>query len=161
MKNWNKNTFQNIYFTKIRTLAHLAGVQEKLCCPDDPLLKLEFYLQTQYNQLLSYEEELWFLKSRNYWLVLGDRNTSFFHKSTLIRRRRNKITHIQDHYGHWLINPVDIGNEIRNSLITNFCTVINTIPPDPLHLHSLPKISTIQQSLLLISPTIDEIKTTH
>ncbi|KAL8162848.1 hypothetical protein V2J09_014337 [Rumex salicifolius] len=37
------------------------------------------------------EETLWFHKSREKWVALGDRNTSFFHMSTIIRRRRNGI----------------------------------------------------------------------
>ncbi|KAK7836079.1 hypothetical protein CFP56_023007 [Quercus suber] len=38
----------------------------------------------------SMEEEYWALKSRLNASTFGDRNTNFFHVSTLVRRHRNK-----------------------------------------------------------------------
>lgn len=37
------------------------------------------------------EETLWKQKSRKLWLEEGDRNTSFFHKSTVQHRQHNRI----------------------------------------------------------------------
>ncbi|KAJ4823081.1 hypothetical protein Tsubulata_009607 [Turnera subulata] len=37
------------------------------------------------------EEVLWYQKSRNQWVQNDDRNTSFFHASTIIRRHWNKV----------------------------------------------------------------------
>lgn len=34
---------------------------------------------------------IWFQKSRVNWIKFGDRNTRFFHTTTLIRRRKNPI----------------------------------------------------------------------
>ncbi|KAL5858823.1 hypothetical protein ACOSQ4_000119 [Xanthoceras sorbifolium] len=44
----------------------------------------------------------WHQKSRNNWLRCGDRNTKFFHLSTMIRRRRNKIEGLRDVNGDWV-----------------------------------------------------------
>ena len=41
------------------------------------------------------EEILWKQKSRKLWLREGDRNTSFFHKSTVQHRQHNYITHLK------------------------------------------------------------------
>nr|KYP48675.1 hypothetical protein KK1_029657 [Cajanus cajan] len=46
-------------------------------------------LWSEYEHVLIQEELLWFQKSRYKWLELGDRNTKYFHGSTLIRRRKN------------------------------------------------------------------------
>ena len=44
------------------------------------------------------------MKSRTNWIIYGERNTSFFHQSTLARRSRNRITSIQDDIGNWVHN---------------------------------------------------------
>lgn len=41
-------------------------------------------------------------KSRQAAINDGDRNTRYFHLSTVIRRRRNKIETLQDEYGEWI-----------------------------------------------------------
>ena len=49
------------------------------------------------------EEEYWALKSHLNWASFGDRNTSFFHVSTVVRRNRNKIRCIKDNNGKWIM----------------------------------------------------------
>lgn len=41
-------------------------------------------------------------KSTINWLRLCDINTKYFHTSTLVRRRRNKIELLKDDYGVWI-----------------------------------------------------------
>ncbi|XP_075659165.1 uncharacterized protein LOC142629055 [Castanea sativa] len=60
------------------------------------------------------EEEYWALKSRINAATFGDRNTSFFHISTIVRRQRNKIRCLMDAEGNWLADEVEIKNYIRN-----------------------------------------------
>ncbi|CAN0904136.1 hypothetical protein LINGRAHAP2_LOCUS22924, partial [Linum grandiflorum] len=45
------------------------------------------------------EEEFWAQRACVNWLRLGDRNTHFFHRSTIQRRRRNIISKLQDELG--------------------------------------------------------------
>lgn len=88
---WNINSFKNIYKQKKKKfLARLSGIQKNPCyCFDDQLRNLEKKnLNDEYLNILKYEEELWMLKSRVTWLSLGDKNNTFFHRSTLIRRRK-------------------------------------------------------------------------
>ncbi|XP_075633855.1 uncharacterized protein LOC142606378 [Castanea sativa] len=61
------------------------------------------------------EKEYWALKSRLNTATFGDRNTSFFHVSTIVRRHRNKIRCLKDAGGNWLTNEVEIKDYIRNS----------------------------------------------
>ena len=46
--------------------------------------------------MLEQEKDLWALKSRINWMILGDRNTSFYHVSALARRKRNFIIAIEN-----------------------------------------------------------------
>ncbi|KAF7842396.1 reverse transcriptase [Senna tora] len=48
------------------------------------------------------EEVYWWQRSRVAWLKNGDRNSSFFHTSTIQRRVRNKILKIKNANGDWL-----------------------------------------------------------
>ncbi|KAF7839819.1 DNA polymerase alpha subunit B [Senna tora] len=41
------------------------------------------------------------LKSRAQWIIEGDCNTRFFHTTTLIRRKRNKIEALRDDHGNY------------------------------------------------------------
>ena len=52
--------------------------------------------------MLNQEEELWALKSRENWMIQGDRNTNFYHVSTLIRRKRNQILALKNAVGDWI-----------------------------------------------------------
>jgi hypothetical protein len=42
------------------------------------LIMTEASLQKEYNDVLKQEEILWYQKSRENWVKLGDRNTEFF-----------------------------------------------------------------------------------
>ncbi|KAB5531981.1 hypothetical protein DKX38_018651 [Salix brachista] len=53
----------------------------------------------QYQQLSLDEESYYKQKSRIQWLMLGDRNTTFFHRSLQHRYSRNKICSITDDEG--------------------------------------------------------------
>lgn len=61
------------------------------------------------------EEQYCALKSRLNTATFGDRNTSFFHVSMIVRRHRNKIRCLKDAKGNWLTNEVEIKDYIRNS----------------------------------------------
>ncbi|GMY20060.1 reverse transcriptase [Fagus crenata] len=106
---WNSEVFGNIFTNKRRLLARLLGIQKALARhPSSTLLQLQSNLSDELNQILNLEEELWAIKSRTNWLVSGERNTSYFHISTLTRRSANRISGIKDEVGNWLTNLEDI-----------------------------------------------------
>lgn len=89
---WNKDNFGNIFHEIKRTKARLYGLQKIIHFKrDSQLLLLEQTLQDKIKTLLEYEESIWCMKSRINWLSLGDKNTTFFHMSTVLNRRFNKI----------------------------------------------------------------------
>lgn len=100
---WNKEIFGNIFIQKRHLLARIAGVQSSLSSRKDRgLLKLEAKLRLELDEILHREELLWYQKSPVDWLCDGDRNTTYFHLSTLIRRWRNNIASIKDGDGNWV-----------------------------------------------------------
>ena len=102
-KVWNKSHFGNVFAKNKRLMARLNGIQRAMAItPSASLLDLEKNLLLELDNVLSQEGELWALKSRVNWSIQGDRNTSFFHMSTLVRRKRNKITAIKNSVGDWI-----------------------------------------------------------
>lgn len=160
---WNKESFGNILHEMKRTKARLSRVQKALeFSRDSQLLKLESDLQSKLMQLLENEECLWKMKSRINLLSLDDRNTSFFHTSTLIRRRRNKIFSILKADQTWTFDFSEIGNEFRNNLINTLCTVqnhTNTLD-QPLSDCNFPNILLDFHHNLSRIPEEDQIKST-
>ena len=68
----------------------------------------------------------WNQKSRELWVKEGDRNTRYFHLSTIIRRRRNFISEIKLDDGSW----INSREEIHNYFIDNFKALYQTsFPP--------------------------------
>ena len=93
---WNKDVFGNIFHKKNRVEARLRGVQASIAHrPSEALFRLENQLQREFLDILKQEEEFRSVKSRYNWLIQGDRNTKFFHISTLIRRKGNRVSSLQ------------------------------------------------------------------
>ncbi|WCJ35671.1 DNAse I-like superfamily protein [Euphorbia peplus] len=100
---WNEKVFGNIFSRKKHLYARLAGVQRSLGSRvTSGLLRLEQRLLRDLNDVLRQEELIWYQKSRVQWLLFGDRNTKFFHTSTIIRRRRNKVEGLKDDADCWV-----------------------------------------------------------
>ena len=55
-------------------------------------------------------------KSRINRLIEDDRNTTFHHMSTIVMRRRNKISCIKNDMGEWIQIEVGVMNHIRRGL---------------------------------------------
>ncbi|KAL6141497.1 hypothetical protein ACLB2K_059785 [Fragaria x ananassa] len=89
---WNKNVFGNIFKQKRIINARICGIHK--CLGRGPnlfLQNLEKKLIVDYEKIRDAEAIFWKQKSRDKWLREGDRNTKFFHLTTIVRRRRNKI----------------------------------------------------------------------
>ncbi|XP_050242062.1 uncharacterized protein LOC126691020 [Quercus robur] len=97
---WNKFHFGSIFTRKKNLMARINGIQRVVANnPSNFLLNLEKDLLKELDLVLNQEEELWALKSRVNWMIQGDRNTAFYHVSTLVRRKRNQILAIKNPWG--------------------------------------------------------------
>jgi hypothetical protein len=72
-------------------LSRMALIKSKM-------IKLTKYHQ-EWENLCKQEEIFWRQKSRVQWLKEGERNTRFFHRSTMANRAHNRISSIKDEEG--------------------------------------------------------------
>ena len=93
------------------------------------------------------------------WLKDGDRNSKFFHLSTIIRRKRNSIDAIKNDAGIWLMCKKEIRNHMVAKFTELFTEEIVSFPLDLEHL-ILPSISPTDNTILCRIPTPQEIKAT-
>ncbi|KAL8139423.1 LOW QUALITY PROTEIN: hypothetical protein V2J09_005444 [Rumex salicifolius] len=102
LRKWNRDVFGRIQEKKRTLMSEIQCVQDLIVTGrSDFLLAREETLIKELDEVLEQEEILWFQKSREKWIALGDRNTSFFHMSTIIRRRRNSIEMLRREDGSW------------------------------------------------------------
>ena len=65
-------------------------------------------------------EVIWRQKSKELWLKLGDKNSKFFHLSTIIHRRRNNIDAIKNEEGTWINESSQIRAHFRDNFVDLF-----------------------------------------
>ncbi|KAG7585751.1 Pentatricopeptide repeat [Arabidopsis thaliana x Arabidopsis arenosa] len=111
LQKWNKEVFGDVHRKKESLANQIKEVQDLLDLnQSDQLLQTEESLLKEFEAVLEQEEMIWFQKSREKLIALGDRNTSFFHTSTIIRRRRNRIEMLKNDEGNWISDAQELEN---------------------------------------------------
>lgn len=119
---FNKEIFGNIFKRKRTIEARMRGIQRSFERVDSLFLfQLEQTLQHEYNHILFQEELFWFQKSREEWVKLGDKNTSYFHAQTVIRRKRNKVHGLNLPNGIWCSDEEVLQQEAQLYFQNLFC----------------------------------------
>lgn len=113
LSRWSKQVFGNNRAQIDVTKARLHQISAMPAT--DQLLVEEKTLKSKLHALWKQEEIYWKQRSRVRWLKEGDRNSKFFHLSTMERRRRNKIIKLRDSGGRgvWLDKEPEIMEEIH------------------------------------------------
>ncbi|XP_057444905.1 uncharacterized protein LOC130737157 [Lotus japonicus] len=120
---FNQEVFGNIFRRKRRIADQIRRVQERLETVDSAYLHRRLgELRKDQEEVLAHEEMLWFQKSREKWVRYGDRNTSFFHAQTIIRRRRNHIQGLELPDGSWCTDGEVLREEVRRFYLDLFAT---------------------------------------
>ncbi|XP_056697371.1 uncharacterized protein [Spinacia oleracea] len=114
IKVWAKNVFGSVHRKINILMARLEGVQRSLCNhpASSYLFELEFVLKNELERIFVQEESFWHIRSRANWISYGDKNTSFFQKSVLKRRARNRIVQLRDEVGNTVSGEEEIQKHV-------------------------------------------------
>ena len=108
LRKWTKEIFGNIKMRISSLMQKLKEIQGNPISKENN--RVEIGLQNELNEWLYRSEVLWRQKSRELWLKEGDKNSRFFHLSTIVRRRRNTIEAVKNNVRDWIIEPKEIRN---------------------------------------------------
>ena len=98
--------------------------------------------------VLNDEEMLWFQKSRLEAISDGDRNTRYFHLSTIIRRRRNTVDALLDESGCWITDVEQVKGMVISFWKQLFQEEQSSEVPEPLLRDYFPDISAMDREKL-------------
>nr|XP_023895077.1 uncharacterized protein LOC112006991 [Quercus suber] len=157
LRKWNKEVLGHCQVRINLLMDKISEVQKRP--PAEENGRIEEELQVELSEWLLRSEILWKQKSRELWLKEGDRNTKFFHLSTIIRRRQNNIDAIKTEEGCWVTNS----NQIRQLFYSSFKSLFTEECVNfPEHLDNLLTscITEEENSMLKKVPTREEIKET-
>eukprot|EP00253_Pinus_taeda_P035588 PITA_35588 len=116
IKRWNKSTFGNIFKEKELLNKEMKTIQQKITS-EGRTVELSQKEQDTEQKILErdrQEEILWRQKSRVQWLQEGERNTKFFHKTTVQRHMSNQISYVMDEKGNRIETHEGIEKEFYN-----------------------------------------------
>ncbi|KAK9983152.1 hypothetical protein SO802_032677 [Lithocarpus litseifolius] len=155
-KAWNKDVFGNIFWKKKNLIARILGVENALGRnPSQRLINLHMSLSEELGHILGLEEELWGIKARTDWLIQGERNTKFFHMSTLIRRSGNRIHRIQDSVGNWEDDPKRVQRIFLKGFTNLYRTEQVCCPLEPTVIPIWGNRLTDSEAMILAAPPSD------
>ncbi|KAK4278800.1 hypothetical protein QN277_016598 [Acacia crassicarpa] len=152
---WSKKEFPNNAKRIDLLKNHLADLTLRDRTPDISRGIME--IKGELDRLLELEEQYWWQRSRINWLTAGDKNSRFFHVSTIKRRQRNRITCIKDDGGNWLMDKEAISQNIA-SFFQNLFATSNPNSMDAVLNYVDPKISTEMKQSLMSPVSREEIK---
>ena len=159
LKEWNKNEFGNIFKAKKEVEQKLQGINQVLMTDgftEERKIQADS-LQQEWEDKCKQEEIFWRQKSRVQWIKEGERNTKFFHKSTVDHRSHNMISKLKDALGKQLSTH----KEIESALVQHF----QSIAEEPLIDRSqfiknftkyIPKLVTREDNYNLNRPVTEE-----
>eukprot|EP00253_Pinus_taeda_P004859 PITA_04859 len=155
IKRSNKNTFGNIFKEKDKILQDLKNIQQRLILEgrSEELALKEQEMEGKLLERERKEEMLWRQKSRIRWLKEGEKNTKFFHRTTVQRRMHNQISQVTNAQGDKLETQEEIEKEFLQyfKAMSQEPNINREEAIDNITGH-IPRLITEEQNSLLLKP---------
>lgn len=164
LRSLNKRHFSGITARVKEQETRVTTLQsEVLTNPTEIVIREEHQARAKWQFLLSAEERFFRQKSRVNWMHLGDKNTSFFHRSASQRAAQNHIHFLRDADDRKLVTS----SEIKAHAADYFQGIIRstTMPISPVSISTLQELlpfrcSDAQRTALQKTVTEEEVKAT-
>ncbi|XP_019160720.1 PREDICTED: uncharacterized protein LOC109157274 [Ipomoea nil] len=160
LNEWNRNTVVcGQYFPqKKRRISRINCVQRNLTINARPdLLKLERKLRVELDEILYQEELIWFKRSREDWIVSGDRSTHYYHIATTVKNNTTRIKALRNDEGLLIIDDLQVRNLIREYFVRLFTEDSGPISQESFHGH-FPTVSEAEWEVINDPFTKVEVK---
>lgn len=156
---WNENVFGMIGKRKRTIHARLKGIRTQLTSQpfSDFLVDLEQSLAEELESIDFQEELLWLQKSSSDWITLGDKNTSFYHTKTLIKRRRDRVAKLKNSDGVWITDETHQSSMAFNFFKDTF-SLDDQAPNQNFIKGQFPALSSLSLTFLGSHITLEEVK---
>eukprot|EP00253_Pinus_taeda_P017843 PITA_17843 len=155
IKQWNRETFGNIFDAQREINQELKDLHQEIINAGhtETTLERERHITSQLEERRKQEEIYWRQKSRIRWLKEGERNTKFFHRTTVQRRMHNQIPFILNQEG----TKVEEHEQIEKVLLNHFKQVHQEPLVDRLRAirkitSNIPKLINEQHNDILMKP---------
>ncbi|KAH7848430.1 hypothetical protein Vadar_002675 [Vaccinium darrowii] len=114
LKKWHRANFADLRLQISVVKDQLLEVQKQQDQGSNPeLVAFERVLSRKLEDLWQKDAMFWHQRSRIKWLQMGDKNSRFFHLSTIQRRQRNQIVKLKDKDGVWTSEPKEIAATVK------------------------------------------------
>uniref|UniRef100_A0A803P438 CCHC-type domain-containing protein n=1 Tax=Cannabis sativa TaxID=3483 RepID=A0A803P438_CANSA len=154
LKCWNLNKF-GFVDRRLKDLKHSLGLIQGAPVTQS-LLENEAGIQLEILELEAKMEKIWKQKSRENWLKYGDNNTKFFHASTVVRRRKNRVSCIETSPNVWIPSRHDIDQYFQDKFQELYQSTNPVINEDLDALFTI-KVSPEENLLICRTPEDSEI----
>ncbi|KAL1369153.1 hypothetical protein AAHE18_02G175100 [Arachis hypogaea] len=118
LKRWSRKTFARADLEIAKLKERLIGLQNSEFTEDQQYSIAQ--IRDKISKLWMQEEKYWGARSRLKWFKWGDKNTFFFHATTIQRRDRNRIDRIKNEEGQWIQGETEILSLAENYFLRLF-----------------------------------------
>lgn len=159
LKSWNKSTFGDVHQRVESAVKMVDQIQAEFDAAgsSDDLVIQEANAQSELQQALKCQEELWKDKARLNWHYFGDRNSAFFHKVTKIRNTTKQLTILKK--GDTILDQQQgIENRVLDFYKNLFASVNRCSDNGLVESFIPPLVSAEDNSMLTKLPSMEEVR---
>ncbi|XP_019150525.1 PREDICTED: uncharacterized protein LOC109147318 [Ipomoea nil] len=158
LSNWSRDIFGSVTQRKKRLLGRLEGIQCKMAQNvRSDMIRLERKLRLELDEVLYQEELTWFQRSREEWVISGDRNTRYYQTATSIKASKVKVSMLIDENGQEITGKGELVEHVQSYFTKLFTEDLGSEPTSLDHGH-FPIITETKWNELSAPLTLEEIK---